>query len=149
MATPLREVLHIDDDACFTALVSAQMLSRGYRVRGCNDARQAMRQIAQHESRVVLLDLDMPDVNGLELLAKIQLYDTGVHVLVLTGLASQQTVLEALHAGAEAVLFKPLESFEPLATALKSAFQATDRWWETLRRLSSSRRDARTCLTVD
>lgn len=149
MATQLREVLHIDDDACFTALVSAQMLTRGYRVRACNDARQAMQQIAEHESRVVLLDSDLPYISGLELLAKIQQYDSGVHVLMLTGLVSQQTVLEALHAGAEAVLFKPLESFEPLAAALESAFQATDRWWETLKRLSSSRRDSQSCLTVD
>jgi CheY-like chemotaxis protein len=149
MATELREVLHIDDDACFTALVSAQMLARGYRVRACNDARQAIQQITQHETRVVLLDLDLPHVNGLELLARMQQAETGVHVLVVTGLVSQQTVLEALHAGAEAVLFKPLESFEPLAAALDSAFRATDRWWETLRRLSSTRRDSKSCLTVD
>ncbi len=140
MANSLHDVLHIDDDASFTTLIAAQLLPRGFRVRGLNDSRLALAQIAERQYPVVILDLDLPHIGGLELLAKIKAYDSSVRVLVLSGATSQKTVFEAVRAGAEAVLFKPLESIAALATALNSAFAQVDRWWETLEQISRSRR---------
>ncbi|MBN2580672.1 MAG: response regulator [Pirellulales bacterium] len=130
-----RQILHIDDDPQFTTLVAEMLKSRGYLVTSLHDPSIAIQQLPRFRERVVLLDIDMPRTNGLELLQEIKAFDGGIQVVMLTGLVTMTTVLQSLRLGAEACFFKPIEDIEPLAEAIADCFRKIDRWWLTLNEL--------------
>jgi len=134
---PDREVLHIDDDPLMTTLVAERLRLYGYRVVSMNDPTKAVNEIIHMNRRVVLLDIEMPGLSGLELLKEIKKYDGGVQVIMLTGLVNVSSVLESFRYGAEAIFFKPLDDFEPLHAALQRTFDKIDHWWDALYDLSS------------
>lgn len=141
--TPQKAVLHIDDDAQVTRLIATRLQSHGYHVTSLNDPRNALLELMQNQWRVVLLDIDMPGLNGLDLLREIKAYDGGIQVIMLTGVVLMNTLLQSFRHGAEACLFKPLNDSEPLLEALETAFRKIDRWWETLEELARRRCEER------
>lgn len=134
-------ILHVDDDVQVTRLVAAELKKRGYRVESLNDPLQAVSHLVRTQHRVVLLDVDMPGKDGLTLLREIKQLDGGIQVVMLTGLASMSTILQALRWGAEACFFKPITDFEPLAEALEDTFRKDDRWWSALADLKQRKQE--------
>lgn len=130
-----RKILHVDDDPAITKIVQMQLAERGYASHCINDANEAMGELMRGDYRVVLLDVDMPNIDGMTLLHRIKEFDGGIQVIMLTGLVGITTAMETLHGGAEACLFKPLESIDPLVDTLDSVFCKIDRWWTTLNEL--------------
>lgn len=90
--------------------------------------------------RIVLLDIDLPTLSGLQLLEQIKQHDGGIQVIMLTGLVSMATILESLRRGAEACHFKPLDDVAPLVESLEATVAKLDCWWRTLRDMTSRRR---------
>ena len=134
-----RAVLHVDDDPQFTRAVAARLAIFGFDVRSLNDSRRVVDELARGQNRVVLLDIDMPHFDGLEVLRQIKTYDGGVQVVMLTGIVTMSAVLQSLRMGAEACLFKPVRDIEPLVGAIDDAFRKLDRWWHALEELSRRR----------
>ena len=134
-----RTILHVDDDPAVLRLVSSQLNKEGYEVICRDDSREASATLLGTGARVVLLDIDMPHIDGLTLLNELKKQDGGVQVIMLTGLVSMSTVLQSMRWGAEACVFKPLTDFNPLLAALRSAFENIDRWWQTLDDLQDRR----------
>lgn len=139
MRTLKREILHVDDDPQLTRLVAVRLESFDIRTCPLNDPRECMDRLIYDGFRVVLLDIDMPHLGGLQLLEEIKHHDGGIQVIVLTGLVSMSTALRSFRLGAEACLFKPIEDFAPLAEAIGRTFRKIEGWWETLERLSEHR----------
>ena len=100
-------VLVIDDDkamrdACF------QILSRqGYRVELAASAKQGLSLLERLSFDTILLDLVMPDMDGLEALKKIRALDPDVEVIIITGYGTIQSAVESIKAGAFHFLSKP------------------------------------------
>ena len=100
-------ILVIDDDkamrdACF------QILSRqGYRVELAPSARQGLALLERLSFDAILLDLVMPDMDGLEALKKIRALDPDVEVIIITGYGTIQSAVESIKAGAFHFLSKP------------------------------------------
>lgn len=135
-----RRILHVDDDPQLTAMVTKRLRHFGYEVAAMHDPCHVIQQLPQVEQRVMLLDIDMPRINGLDLLKEIKTFDGGILVVMLSGLVTMQTVLESLRLGAEACFFKPVTDIEPMADALAGCFRKLDRWWSTLDDLLSRRK---------
>lgn len=135
-----RVILHVDDDRLMTEIVRERLEPYGYRVIPVNDPSSIIDVLVRNNCRVVLLDVQMPQANGLEVLTQIKQYDGGVLVIMLTGLVSMTSVLESMRRGAEACLFKPLNDLAPLLKTLDAAFQKIDHWWDTLQDLTSRRK---------
>lgn len=133
---PLREILHVDDDPQITRLIAKQLEAHGYNVKSLNDPAEVINDLIHGKRRVVLLDIDMPGTNGIELLSQIKEYDAGIQVIMLSGVVTVTTALQALKAGAEACFFKPVNDIGPIVEALDAAFCRIDHWWEALRELS-------------
>ncbi len=147
-----RRILHVDDDPLFTAMVAKRLEDYGYETAAMHDPCQVIQRLPQFQERVMLLDIDMPRINGIELLKEIRAFDGGILVVMLTGLATMTTVLQSLRLGAEACFFKPLDDFDPLAHALDDCFCKIDRWWVTLDDLTRRRKHeaaARAALTAE
>jgi DNA-binding NtrC family response regulator len=134
-----KAILHIDDDPQVTRLVAARLRSHGYQVTSLNEPRTALRELMQNQWRVVLLDIDMPGISGLDLLREIKAYDGGIQVIMLTGVVSMNALLQSFRCGAEACLFKPFSDDRPLLDALEDVFRKIDRWWAALEELSQRR----------
>ncbi len=100
-------ILVIDDDkamrdACF------QILSRqGYRVELAASAKQGLTLLERQSFDSILLDLVMPDMDGLEALKKIRALDPDVEVIIITGYGTIQSAVESIKAGAFHFLSKP------------------------------------------
>lgn len=135
-----RQILHIDDDPLVTRMTALRLKRHGFEVESLNDASEAHQALRGGPWRVVLLDIDMPDIDGLELLRQIKSRDAGIQVVMLTGIVSMKAVLESLRCGAEACFFKPLEDELPLVEALTDVFRKLDRWWDALEDLAGQRR---------
>ncbi len=135
-----RAVLHVDDDPATTQLIQVLLRPLGIETVPLNDSGQLLDRLLNDQHRVVLLDVDMPHDNGLELLRDIKRLDGGINVIMLTGIVSQSTVLQSLRRGASACFFKPITDAKPLAWAIESAFDNLERWWQTLQELSARRR---------
>ena len=135
-----RTILHVDDDPQITRIVAAQLNAHGYRVTKLHDPLEALDAIMRSQYRLVLLDIDMPGLNGLDLLRQIKAFDGGIQALMLTGVVSMSVVLQSLRIGAEACFFKPIKDYGPLLEAVESTFAKIDRWWNTLEELSRRRR---------
>ncbi len=132
MRSDNREILHVDDDPQFTRLVAARLKSYGIQTCQLNDARECLDRVIYDGYRLVLLDIDMPHVDGLKLLDDIKQHDSGIQVVMLTGLVTMTSALRSFRLGAEACLFKPMEDFAPLVEAIHRAFRKIDGWWQTL-----------------
>src|SRR6478735_4934977 len=65
-----RTVLHVDDDPDFTRLVAHILERKGFEVVSLNDSRQVLGELIRHGHRVVLLDIDMPGIDGIDLLRR-------------------------------------------------------------------------------
>jgi DNA-binding NtrC family response regulator len=137
-------VLHVDDDRSMTEFVRSVLAKRSIECTSLNDPQQALDVIREHNIRVVILDIDMPELNGIELLQKIKQYDGGINVIMLTGIVTQGTVIRSLRRGALACLFKPLSDPQELVNMVELAFSNIDRWWNSLRQLVALRRDVST-----
>jgi len=100
-------ILVIDDDkamrdACF------QILSRqGYRVELAAGAKQGLALLERQSFETILLDLVMPDMDGLEALKKIKALDPDLEVIIITGYGTIQSAVESIKAGAFHFLSKP------------------------------------------
>ncbi|MBN1910152.1 MAG: response regulator [Pirellulales bacterium] len=136
---PSRTILHVDDDPQMTRLVGEQLNNLGYQVHSLNDPADAMKELIGSQHRVIILDIDMPGMNGLDLLQEIKHHDGGIQVIMLTGVVTLTTVLRSFRLGAEACFFKPLTSIDPLQEALEDVFRKIDRWWAALEDLSHRR----------
>jgi len=135
-----RHILHVDDDPQITTLVAKYLNAHGYQATAIHDPCQVIHRLPQFQERVVLLDIDMPLINGLELLKQIKAFDGGIQVVMLTGLVTMTTVLQSLRLGAEACHFKPITDIRPLIDALDGCFRKIERWWATLDDLSARRK---------
>lgn len=145
LETP-RRILHVDDDPTITRIVHDLLSRHGFETTPLHDPRLALEVLLRQEFRVVLLDLEMPDISGISLLQQIKEYDGGVHVVMLTGVDQISTVLTTMRLGAEACFFKPVSKVDPLVECLTDVFVKIDRWWETLRDLTHRRKREATLL---
>jgi DNA-binding response OmpR family regulator len=130
-----KTILHVDDDPQFTRLVAQHLQPLGYEVTSLNDPAHALRMLGQSHYRLVLLEIDMPQGNGLELLRTIKRTHSGSQVIMLSGLVSMLTLLQSYRWGAEYCVFKPLVSVAPLLEAVAAVFRKIDHWHAALERL--------------
>ena len=138
MIVPKR-ILHVDDDREITTVVALLLRRCGFETTPVHDPCQVIQDFPRFQERVVLLDIDMPRINGLELLKEIKAFDGGIQVIMLTGLVTMTTVLQSMRLGAEACFFKPITDITPVADALSDCFRKIERWWVALDDLSGRR----------
>jgi DNA-binding NarL/FixJ family response regulator len=117
---PIR-VLLVDDHQLVRAGVQALLRDlAGVEVVGeAGDGREALRLIAAHRPDVVLMDIMMPSMNGLEATARIVKEHPGTRVIMLSVNASEEYVLQSLRAGAAGYLLKNITPAE-LETAIRA-----------------------------
>lgn len=124
MSRELRySVLIVDDDDSFRETLTRAFDRRGWEARSASGAVEALRLAAEESPEHAVIDLRMPDIDGIELLKRLLTLDPAIRILVLTGFGSIATAVDAMRAGAVNYLTKPADASEIVA-ALDSASAA-------------------------
>lgn len=113
-AAPAPLVLLVEDDAQMRRFVRTTLATHDYRVVEATNGREALALAAAHTPELVLLDLGLPDGDGLEVTRRLREW-TKVPILVLSARAHDQDKVAALDAGADDYLTKPFSVPELLA----------------------------------
>ena len=108
------KVLVVDDEHAIVRALTAALRARGYRVASADTGHGALEQVASWGPDVVVLDLGLPDLDGLEVCRRIRAW-SDVPILVLTAEGSDDVKVEALDGGADDYVTKPFSTPELLA----------------------------------
>ncbi len=102
-----KKVLLVDDEVEFTAGLSKILRRRGFEVETASDGLTAVSRIANESFNVVILDVKMPGMDGIQVLSEIKRLGIDSRVILLTGHLSISEEEKGLKEGAFAYLFKP------------------------------------------
>jgi two-component system OmpR family response regulator len=125
---PSRVILVVDDDRKIVALVRAYLEREGYRVSSAFDGREALRRARAEEPALIVLDLMLPELDGLEVMRVLRA-ESDVPVLLLTARGSLPERIVGLERGADDYLpkpFSPAELVVRVKAILRRSRPATD-----------------------
>ncbi len=106
----MKKILVVDDSPVFCSLVQEQLTDVGYKVRSATDGASAVSNAIRFQPDLILLDIEMPKVGGLEALSKIRDYESmkRVPVIIVSCHREKETVLTAIKKGANDYIVKPV-----------------------------------------
>ena len=107
MMKATRSILLVDDDVAFRQVMTGELKRLNFEVAAAGSGEEGLKRIAEQEPDIVLLDLQMPGISGLETLKAIRESNPGVEVIMLTGHGSIDTAIESIRAGAFDYVVKP------------------------------------------
>jgi two-component system response regulator HydG len=117
-------VLVVDDDSAHRTMLRTLISGWGYAVSEADDGAAAIENVKAASYDLVLMDVRMVKVSGLEALEKIKSYNPAIPVIIMTAYSSVETAVEALKQGAHDYLTKPLD-FDKLRLILERAMEHT------------------------
>ena len=118
----MAKILIVDDEPSFCELLKTLLKSHGHDVLTANNGKDALDSFRQCPPHFTLLDLRMPEMDGLEVLKKIREIDPKAPVMILTAWATDEMELKARRLGATDFLNKAL-SLESILTSLEDGFK--------------------------
>ncbi len=124
----LPRILIVDDDPQVAAGLEA-LLTDDWDVRTAGDGKKAIVAFGEFSPDVVLLDVELPDTTGVDVLHQFKMYSESTAVIMMSGVGSLDRVVESMRLGAETFLQKPFD-FDTLSAALQQ-----------VQRMLSSRRE--------
>lgn len=130
-------VLVVDDDRPLARALAINLKAHGYDVTVAHDGRTALTEVARAHPAVVVLDLGLPDIDGIEVLAGIRGW-SATPVIVLSARSTSAEKVEALDAGADDYVTKPF-GMEELLARIRAA----------VRRVTPARSDVVDVVTTD
>lgn len=115
-------VLLVDDEADFLEITTKRLTRRGYDVETATSCVKAIKVLDAGGIDIVVLDVMMPEIDGIECLRKIKSWSPESAVILLTGHASVHTGVSSLMSGADDYCLKPVE-IEELVDKIEIAFR--------------------------
>ncbi len=119
---PKPRILIVDDEERFVKTLSRRLAERELDVAGVHSGRDAIEEVKKNAYDVVILDVRMPGLDGIETLQEIKRIDSGIEVLMLTGHASVDSAVEGMRLGAHEYLMKPCD-IEELMEKVDTAYE--------------------------
>ena len=114
-------ILLVDDEEVVHQTIAGYLVDLGHQVDQAYDGLEALKSIKNHDYDIAIVDIRMPGIDGLSLLARIQETHPDISVVIVTGHGNMETVIQALRLGAVDFLEKPVKLLELDAVLEKSA----------------------------
>lgn len=111
-------ILIIDDEERFANILARRLSLRGCACEVCYNGQEALDMIKRKDFFLILLDLHLPDIYGIEVLTQIKKFGSRTPVIILTGHGTEQDRRQCMQLGAYDFIHKPL-GIEALMTLLK------------------------------
>jgi DNA-binding NtrC family response regulator len=107
-AAPSASILVVDDEELIRATLAEYLGQEGYSVTACGSAEEALKKAAEQRFDVALCDVQLPGMDGLELLERLHRLSPETFVLLVTAYATVENAVEAFQRGAHDYLMKPI-----------------------------------------
>ena len=114
------KILIVDDEERFRTTMRKLLIAEGHDAQTAGSALEALETLSNESFDVVILDVRMPEMNGVEALKRIRKIDPYLEVIIMTGYASVDTAREIMTTGAFDYLLKPY-SIETLLEKIEAA----------------------------
>ncbi len=114
-----KTILLVDDDASLRRVLSHHLTEAGYRALTAADGKAGLDVFTEEQVEMVITDIQMPEMSGLDLLRRIRVMNPDTVVLVITAHGSIETAVEAMKLGAHDYITKPFNREELLLTVAK------------------------------
>jgi DNA-binding NtrC family response regulator len=108
-------ILIIDDDENIRKVLTTILEDEGYNVESVNTARKAIDRTRRKFYNLALIDIRLPDMEGIELLTRIKNTTPKIRKIIITGYPTLQNAVEAVNRGADAYILKPFDMEKVLA----------------------------------
>jgi DNA-binding NtrC family response regulator len=105
---PTPRILIVDDDRAVRTVLKVNLSKQGYDVTACSGAKEAMASLKRRAVDLVITDVSMAGMSGLELLAHLKTVEPDVRVVVMTGFGSIDDAVQAMKVGADDYIIKPV-----------------------------------------
>lgn len=118
-----RPILLVDDEPTVQDLLATALEGEGRRVVVAKDCQEALRALEQEQFMVALVDKNLPDGDGLDLMRQVRKLDPEIELIVITGYGSMESALEAIEIGIFDYITKPFENITTLVQRVKRAME--------------------------
>ncbi|WP_303721430.1 cell wall metabolism sensor histidine kinase WalK [Malonomonas rubra] len=112
-----KTLLVVDDEPIICQLCARALTN--FEVIQANDGRQALQQLYRHEVDIILSDVMMPNMSGLDLLRTVKQQQPDLAIILMTGYTDKEVILQALKAGADDFISKPINLLQLRTTVDK------------------------------
>jgi len=109
-------ILIVDDDENIRKVLKTILEEEGYAVDEAEDAKKAIEKSRRNVYNLALIDIRLPDMEGIELLTKMKDTVPKMRKIIITGYPTLQNAIEAVNRGADAYILKPFDMEKVLAT---------------------------------
>ena len=128
-------VLIVDDEEHICKTLSRHLQYLGYDVDTALSGREALSKLEKKKTDVVISDIMMPVMTGVQLLKTIRSEYPMTRVIMITGYVTLENALACLRAGADTCIFKPIEDLQELESAVSKAVKYLNHWQVKLKAL--------------
>lgn len=108
----MEKILIVEDDAFFREIFTDLLKEDGYQVDTASSGNEALEKLARNNYHLVVTDMVLQDISGLDILSRVKQMDTGIEVIVVTGYGNMESAIYALKNGARDYLVKPISHDE-------------------------------------
>lgn len=129
-------ILIVDDEPDIRSMLSRHLRFSGYSVDEAENGRDALEKMAKRKTDIVITDIMMPVMDGVDLLRNIQKHYPLTRRIVITGYVTLENALSCLRQGADTFILKPLEDLGELDEAVERSVRTVAHWVELLKKLS-------------
>jgi CheY-like chemotaxis protein len=121
-----RVVMVLDDEPGVTRMCRTALEQAGYEVLESRDARKAVSVLESARVDLLLVDIQMPHMDGFQVMEKARAHQPDIAILIMTGYGTMETATKALRMGASGLILKPFESNDELIGEVRKALDERD-----------------------
>ncbi|MCR4434457.1 MAG: response regulator [Clostridiales bacterium] len=126
------KILVVDDEEGIVCTLKNHLKMEGYAVDTAQSAAEAFEKVKKDKYHIVLTDIVMPEMDGIDLLREIKAYDALTQVIMMTGYSTMDKTLSSLELGANDYILKPFKSVEHVIQVVEYSVQKLERWRESI-----------------
>lgn len=114
-------ILVVDDDKLTCELLLDFLQLKGYEAECAQDGMEALKKIEKGNYAVIVSDVRMPQMSGMELLAKIKSFNPHIEIIMITAHSAMEIALQCVEKGAFGFIQKPIEDLNEILEAVQKA----------------------------
>ncbi|MBP2628934.1 MAG: response regulator [Firmicutes bacterium] len=130
---PQMRVLIVDDEQDVAWVIEEFLRMEGYEVYSTTSPIIALEMIKKQKYHIILSDILMPKMNGIEFLVQVKKYDALTQVIMMTGHSTMNYTMQCLEAGANDYVLKPFKNLSQVLELIKISEEKLKRWWDNMR----------------
>lgn len=121
-------ILIVDDEEGIRKSLSSYLKLEGYNVSSAEHGRDALDKLRESKYNIVLLDINMPVMDGLETLKAIKAIDFSIQVIMMTAYSTFEKTMKSLEYGATDYILKPFEDISGILELVRISEERLERW---------------------